>query len=304
MRFADDFHSWLRHSWKSLANRLTRDPKIVIHGNSCIILYFSLGALSTATLNTVQHIPRCIYIYIYIYIQFAMRYGLEPMFLSATSRITSLAFEVIMYQSNHTIAQCREQMVEQTVELPVIWVAMTFIWRHFNGLHPISRHKPHYPQIVLRPVIAFRNAFYFHDDVIKLKHFPRYWSFVRGIHRSPMDSPHKGKRRGTLKFFISTWTNGWANTRDAGDLRRHRAYHDVTIMLQAYPLNPVHIGQVSAQLCCGHTGPIWTGYIINVTRCTSNFGKWMSCLDSLPGHSTGEFQALQLIVLVVFGAVD
>ena len=39
MRFANDFHSWLRHSWKSLANRLTRDPKIVIHGNSCIILY-------------------------------------------------------------------------------------------------------------------------------------------------------------------------------------------------------------------------------------------------------------------------
>ena len=30
----------------------------------------------------------------------------------------------------------------------------------------------------------------------------------------------------------------------------------------------------------------------------------MSCLDSLIGYSTGEFQALQLIVLVVFGAVD
>ena len=23
-----------------------------------------------------------------------------------------------------------------------------------------------------------------HDDVIKWKHFPRYWPFVRGIHRS------------------------------------------------------------------------------------------------------------------------
>ena len=39
MRFTNDFHSWLRHSWKSLANRLTRDPKIVIHDDSCIILY-------------------------------------------------------------------------------------------------------------------------------------------------------------------------------------------------------------------------------------------------------------------------
>ena len=27
-RFAADFHSWLRHSWKSVANRLTRDPEM------------------------------------------------------------------------------------------------------------------------------------------------------------------------------------------------------------------------------------------------------------------------------------
>ena len=39
-----------------------------------------------------------------------------------------------------------------------------------------------------------------HDDVIKLKHFPRYWPFVRGIHRSPVDSPHKGQWRGALIF--------------------------------------------------------------------------------------------------------
>ena len=32
-----------------------------------------------------------------------------------------------------------------------------------------------------------------HDNVIKWKHFPRYWSFVRGIHRSPVNSPHKGQ---------------------------------------------------------------------------------------------------------------
>ena len=32
-----------------------------------------------------------------------------------------------------------------------------------------------------------------HDDVIKWKHFPRYWPFVRGIHRSPVNYPHKGQ---------------------------------------------------------------------------------------------------------------
>ena len=28
-----------------------------------------------------------------------------------------------------------------------------------------------------------------HDDVIKWKHFPRYWAFVRGSHRSPVQRP-------------------------------------------------------------------------------------------------------------------
>ena len=39
-----------------------------------------------------------------------------------------------------------------------------------------------------------------HDDVIKWEHFPRYWPFVRGIHRSPVNSPHKGQWRGALMF--------------------------------------------------------------------------------------------------------
>ena len=30
-----------------------------------------------------------------------------------------------------------------------------------------------------------------HDDVIKWKQFPHYWSFVRWIQRSPVNSPHK-----------------------------------------------------------------------------------------------------------------
>ena len=32
-----------------------------------------------------------------------------------------------------------------------------------------------------------------HNDVNKWKHFPRYWPFMRGIHRSPVDFPHKGQ---------------------------------------------------------------------------------------------------------------
>ena len=63
------------------------------------------------------------------------------------------------------------------------------------------------------------NVFFMcHNDVIKWKHFPRYWPFVRGIHRSPVNSPHKGQWRGALMFsLICDWINGWVNNREAGD---------------------------------------------------------------------------------------
>ena len=41
-----------------------------------------------------------------------------------------------------------------------------------------------------------------HDDVIKWKHFPRYWPCVRGIHRSPVNSPHEGQWHGAFMFSV------------------------------------------------------------------------------------------------------
>ena len=71
-----------------------------------------------------------------------------------------------------------------------------------------------------------------HDDVIKWKHFPRYWPFVRGNHRSPVNSPHKGQWRGALMLsLISAWINSWVNNREAGNQRRHRAHYDFTVMI-------------------------------------------------------------------------
>ena len=72
-----------------------------------------------------------------------------------------------------------------------------------------------------------------HDEVIKWKHFPCYWPFVRGIHRSPVNSLHKGQWRGALIFsLICVWINGWVNNHEAGDLRRYGAHYDVTVMFQ------------------------------------------------------------------------
>ena len=95
-----------------------------------------------------------------------------------------------------------------------------------------------------------------HDDLIKWKHFPRYWRFVRGIHRSPVNSPHKapvtrkmfpfdevimiilkqsphkGQWRGALIFsLICVCINAWINNREAGYLRQHRAHYDVIVMI-------------------------------------------------------------------------
>ena len=44
--------------------------------------------------------------------------------------------------------------------------------------------------------------------------------------------PPKGHWRGALMFsLICAWTNGWASNRCTGDLRRHHAHYNVTVML-------------------------------------------------------------------------
>ena len=61
-----------------------------------------------------------------------------------------------------------------------------------------------------------------HNDVIKCKHFPCYWPFVRGIHRSQVNSSHKGQWRRALMFsLICAWINSRVNNHEAGDLRCH-----------------------------------------------------------------------------------
>ena len=61
------------------------------------------------------------------------------------------------------------------------------------------------------------------------KPFPRYWPFVRGIHRSPVNSPHKSQWRGALMFFFDLRPNkrsgkqswGWWFETPSRSLWRH-----------------------------------------------------------------------------------
>ena len=51
------------------------------------------------------------------------------------------------------------------------------------------------------------------------------------IHRSPVNFPHKGQRRGALMFsLICSWIPGWVNNSEAGDLGRHCVHYDVSVM--------------------------------------------------------------------------
>ena len=93
---------------------------------------------------------------------------------------------------------------------------------------------------------------------MKWKHFPRYWPFVRGIHRSPVNSPHKGQWRGALIFsLICARINYWVNNREAGDLRRYCAHYDVSVMVMPWQLMPWYITSNS------NLHPWWCGCDIN-----------------------------------------
>ena len=80
----------------------------------------------------------------------------------------------------------------------------------------------------IQNICCWRN-FTEHDDVIKRKHSPPYWPFVRGIHRPQVNSPHKGQWRGALMFsLICAWTNVWVNNHS------HSAQYDVIVMMTKY----------------------------------------------------------------------
>ena len=72
----------------------------------------------------------------------------------------------------------------------------------FNNLKPF-----YLPGISLFPLVkqisqTGSSKYNTHDDVIKWKHFLRYWPFVRGIHWPPVNSPRKGQWRGALMFSL------------------------------------------------------------------------------------------------------
>ena len=69
-----------------------------------------------------------------------------------------------------------------------------------------------------------------HDDVITLKHFPRYWPFVREFTGHGEFPSQRPVTRSFDAVFDLRLNKGWINNRKAIDWRRHRAHYDVIVM--------------------------------------------------------------------------
>ena len=80
-----------------------------------------------------------------------------------------------------------------------------------------------------------------HDDVIKYKHFRL---------TGPLWGEFTGHR---------VWINGWVNNQEVGDLRRHRAHSDVTVMLRQKPGDGKAYGEACRRRVTWSLYNDWTG---------------------------------------------
>ena len=150
------------------------------------------------------------------------------MYFGSTSDFSShhLQQKHIVYVEHANFCQYHQKCC-LAKELGNFSLPMIKIWHTINKIQsPIGHEEIGAAWLNNRVYVHSR-----HDDVMKWKHFPCYWPFVWGIHRSPTNFLHKSQRRGALMFsLICAWINNWVNNGEAGDLRCHHAHYDTTVM--------------------------------------------------------------------------
>ena len=100
---------------------------------------------------------------------------------------------------------------------------------HFNRLLDVDKMwcKKVTIQLVPSGCITIHMTWWRHQ----MEAFFALLAFCAGNSPVTGEFPHKGQWRGALIFsLICAWTNCSVNNRDAGDLRRHGAHYDVTVM--------------------------------------------------------------------------
>ena len=132
-----------------------------------------------------------------------------------------------------------------------------------------------------------------HPNILELT---RMWGKISGIHlcfqstmtsngnifrvTGPLWGESTGHRRipGTkcqwaLMFsLMSAWTNGWANNRDPGDLRRHSTHYDVIVMHC-----PPHWLSIHVVLSIAGTSALWSGSVSVGKKHRATWKRWSFC---------------------------
>ena len=117
------------------------------------------------------------------------------------------------------------------------------------------------------------------DDVIKWKDFSASLALCSG--NSPVTGEFHVTKVSDAELWCFRWsrTNCWPNTRIAGDLRRHRAHYDVTVLT-------VHQIQPYVRKCIrrvGDTAQLWTPHYLCMMT------SWNGNIFRVTGHLCGEF---------------
>ena len=111
--------------------------------------------------------------------------------------------------------------VQPEKRISLKWRTFTFRWWPPWCRGSWNKDKSSIKTWSSKPIMTLSNGLY----------FPRYWPFVRGIHRWPVNSPRKGPvTRSFDVFFDLRIEKRLVNNREAGDLRRNRAHYDVIVM--------------------------------------------------------------------------
>ena len=175
--------------------------------------------------------------------------------------MAGVLWKCAFWASSDSLAHwCRDEMAEDILKHFFVWKLLYFKSNFMNYVSKSIGSDYGLAPDRWQPLSELMMAWY-HDDVINWKHFSHYWPFVQGIHRSPVNSPHKGQWHGALMFYlIRAWINGWVNNRKAGDLICHRAHYDgiVMILTHAYIHHSAWMGYEAAKWNVVHiTDPLW-----------------------------------------------
>ena len=123
------------------------------------------------------------------------------------------------------------------------------------------------------------------DDVIKWKHFPRYWPFVRGIHRSPVNSPHKDQRGGALMFSLICALNKRLSKQSWGWWFDTLIRDDIVIKIISIPSMP-HVN--STQIDGTNARIWWNQCVARLINKNGDVGTACTSASARGGHSQNQ----------------